>query len=208
MDAEPPAKTPATGGIRQAVWIGVISSIIATIVVSIFQPTVSFLNDTVISGIGIFFRGYLDTLYAAAGGSPTQNLIFMIFRAMFLIPLSVLSFMIGKKMSNEMQESEATRHAHTFMYRVSRNLYNSHTSVKLLVLMAIYTALTTGPIFSFTTDLSFQRRLSSLTAVISDQERKVIIGSWADMQSKADYDAIQEVMKSLATKYHKKLPPE
>jgi hypothetical protein len=46
----------------------------------------------------------------------------------------------------------------------------------------------------------------ALTPVISDQERKNILGQWALMKTRKAYDKLNDQFEELAKKYHAELP--
>ena len=60
---------------------------------------------------------------------------------------------------------------------------------------------------AFQATATFDQRLMALAPVISDQERKSLLGQWAVMKGRADYDKINARFEELAEKYHAELPP-
>jgi hypothetical protein len=60
---------------------------------------------------------------------------------------------------------------------------------------------------AFQATATFDQRLMALAPVISDQERKSLLGQWAVMKGRADYDKINTRFEEFAEKYHAELPP-
>jgi hypothetical protein len=48
--------------------------------------------------------------------------------------------------------------------------------------------------------------MMALTPASLDDERKVLIGAWGRVMSKADFDKLMAQMEDLASKYHVSLP--
>jgi hypothetical protein len=47
----------------------------------------------------------------------------------------------------------------------------------------------------------------ALTPVITEEERKNVLGKWAMVKSQSDYQDIKTYLEDLAKKYHTTLPP-
>jgi hypothetical protein len=63
-----------------------------------------------------------------------------------------------------------------------------------------------GKFVSLQATATFDRRLMALTPLISDQERKNLLGQWALMKGRKDYDKLNDQFEELAKKYHAELP--
>jgi predicted permease len=64
---------------RQTILISIIASIIASFIfVTFLQPIFGLISDTVVTIIGVFYHGYIDTLYEQASIGITNAMIFLI----------------------------------------------------------------------------------------------------------------------------------
>jgi hypothetical protein len=63
-----------------------------------------------------------------------------------------------------------------------------------------------GPAVSIRANSTFQRRLMALTPVITENDRKKLLGNWAMIKSKNDYLKINGQLEELAKKYSVALP--
>ena len=77
----------------------------------------------------------------------------------------------------------------------------------LAVAVPLMFIINSGLYTAFQATATFDRRLMALAPVISDQERKSLLGQWAMMKGRADYDKINAKFQELAEKYHSELPP-
>jgi hypothetical protein len=89
----------------------------------------------------------------------------------------------------------------------SSNFIVSSTNVIApIAMIALFGIIFAGPAVSIRANATFQRRLMALTPVISEEERKQLLGKWAMMNSKAEYLEINTQLEEIANKYHVALP--
>jgi hypothetical protein len=180
---------------RRTFWLSVGTSIVASCLFAIFfQPILTVTSNLIVSTIGFFYGGYVDRLYSQAVQSPGDRLIYAVFGIIAGTPIIVL---ISLGLSN------LTRRFTRPTARQTGRLISTVFAVIMIIPLAILIA---GPSVSIRANATFQRRLMALTPVISDQERKELLGTWAMINSKAEYENINTQMEDLAKKYHAILP--
>jgi hypothetical protein len=201
MAQETQPANPAPNGSRRAIIIGLISSLIGSILFSIFfQPILNVVSDGIVSIINFFYRGYIDNLYREASGNPSELLLALIFYTTVTGPIIILaSVAIMFYQSNYKKQGESNGK--------EQNRLSVYVIFVIILVFLVMTAITiAGPTISVGLHSRFQRQIMALDPVISDQERKEMFGMWAEMKSKSDYDQIQSALKDLSNKYHRELP--
>jgi hypothetical protein len=193
----PTAEDPPSRTDRRTLWLSVAGSIIASIIFAIFfQPVTTFVSDITVTTIGVFYRGYVDSLYREATINPTDSLIYMVFAIVVMFPgLVFIAIGIARIASRA-----------GLRKRPRSEIIGRVLSITLGINTLFLAIIASGPYVSIRANASFQRRMMALTPAISEQERKELFGKWAIMKSRADYDGINEQMESLATKVHQELP--
>lgn len=185
---------------RRTFWLSIIASIIASILFSVFfQPIVTWISNIVVSTIGVFYVGYIDSLYNKAAQSPTDYLIFMVFWIVAGFPIIIITtIIIALGLISLMRKASEPNK------RRMSTVFSIFAAVGLIGLLIIVA----GPAVSIRANATFQRRLMALTPVIDDNERKSLLGEWAIMKSKVEYESINKRMDALAKKYHVEIPPQ
>jgi hypothetical protein len=194
--------TPNSDGgvMRHPVVIGIITSLVASAIFSIFfQQILSSINELVVSSINIFYRGYIDSLYDSASANPVDESIAIIFVFSAIAPMYIIiSLSIILRIGEEDTKIQMPKRTEKFA------LYPALLSAPVAFFMMII--MLSGTMVSLKINSIFQRQILALTPVISDQEKKDLQGMWAEMKSRSDYENIQKELKSLSTKYHRTLP--
>jgi hypothetical protein len=188
---------------RRTFWLSVVASIIASVLFGIFfQPIVAWINNIAVAAIGIFYQGYIDNIYNQAAQSPVDLATSLIFQTIMLFPLLILlgvgafrTGMIVRLHANASPSGKTTITASALLIF----LWGIMSLLTLVIVSA-------GIEYSITINTKFQRQLMALTPVISVQERNEILGRWAMMKSKADYENIRRQVESLAAQHHTTLP--
>jgi hypothetical protein len=179
---------------RRTFWVSVVGSIVASFLFALFfQPIVTAISNVTVSTIGVFYTGYVDRLYYDAVQNPADQLIYMVFAIIGGLPLVIL---IATALTASMRRTEGQTRR-----RIARmlNIVLPFMMIALLILVA-------GPEVSVKPNATFQRRLLALTPVITEDERKIVLGEWAMVDSKEGYLRINTRLEELATKYHTTLP--
>jgi hypothetical protein len=146
-----------------------------------------------VSTIGFFYNGYLDGLYYDAAPNPADSLIYFMFILLAIVPLALT---VGAIMSMFIRpKTQQTPKAVRYVFLVITVIL----TIPFLIAVA-------GPAVSIRANATFQRRLMALTPVISDTERKQLLGQWAMINSKASYQNVNKQMEQLANKYNAPLP--
>jgi hypothetical protein len=142
-----------------------------------------------------FYKGYIDYLYDQAAQSPADLLLYFIFQLIAILPpvMSVMTFVVLQ--IDRMKSSKANLTRAKFI-----------TFILLPISLIIFMIMIAGPAVSITANAKFQRRLMALSPVISEQDRKELLGKWAMMKSRSDYEKIYNEIQNLAQKYHTELP--
>jgi hypothetical protein len=184
---------------RRTFWVSVGASIMASILFGLFvQPIVNWVSNVIVAGIGVFYKGYIDNLYYDAAQSPTDFLILMIFTSIFALPLVLYAILSLTFMMERMTDQSRTR--------VHRFLRVFVVPVMLPVMLLPVLIIAAGPAVSIRANSTFQRRLMALTPVITENDRKKLLGNWAMIKSKNDYLKINGQLEELAKKYSVALP--
>jgi hypothetical protein len=180
---------------RRAFWISVITSIVASILFGLFfQPIVNGISNVIVNTIGVFYTGYVDKLYYDAVQSPTD---FMIFVTFFFITAAAPASLVGG-MALGVLVQRTTGQTQRWIRRMI-------LTAMPITLIAVFIA-ASGPAVSTKANSAFQRRLMALTPVITEDERKQILGTWALVNSKADYLKINDTLEELGKKHGITLP--
>jgi cytochrome bd-type quinol oxidase subunit 2 len=180
---------------RRTFWVSVVASIVASIVFGLFfQPIVNGISNAIVSTIGVFYAGYLDKLYFDAAQNPADLLIFMVFAMIMSLPPILYA---GLSFSSLLRRRTTDR----TQRRITRLI-----GVVLPMMMIALFIIAAGPAVSIRANSTFQRRLMALAPVITEDERKQVLGNWAMMSSKADYLAINAALEQVAKKHNVDLP--
>jgi cytochrome bd-type quinol oxidase subunit 2 len=180
---------------RRTFWVSVVASIVASIVFGLFfQPIVNGISNAIVSTIGVFYAGYLDKLYFDAAQNPADLLIFMVFAMIMSLPPILYA---GLSFSSLLRRRTTDR----TQRRITRLI-----GVVLPMMMIALFIIAAGPAVSIRANSTFQRRLMALAPVITEDERKQVLGNWAMMSSKADYLAINAALEQIAKKHNTDLP--
>jgi hypothetical protein len=191
---QPPSRL---GVSQRTFFVSVVASVVASIIVGIFfQPIISFISGIVISTIGVFYRGWVDSMYVQAAGSTLFVSIYIVINILTLFPAGVLS---GVVVSGFM----AGRLGRPLSPRIARR-----ATVLIAALLVPSVFIMNARIYTeFQATATFDQRLMALAPVISDQERKTLLRQWAMMKSRDDYDKINVRFSESASKYQIDLPP-
>jgi len=158
----------------------------------------------VISFISIFYKGWIDNIYRQAAGSTLYTAVYFIISIITMFPLGIISgilsvWLIGTGTSRFAGRVRQGILPLRLVRRVAVLWIALGVPLMFIVNSAIYRA--------FQATATFDQRLMALAPVISDQERKSLLGQWAVMKGRADYDKINARFEELAEKYHAELPP-
>jgi hypothetical protein len=206
MEQTPESQEPAstTNINKTTVFISIIASLMASIIFYIFlQPILAFINESVARFISIFYQGFVDKSYEQAKGSITDSILLLIFTVGNGVFSGILVGILVARITLQLLGRQRAR-------RLARIRLVSVVFYIAVVAVVFTIPLGTFAAASFANAIqahsTFDNRLMALTPVISDQERKNLIGQWAFMGSKSDFFAIDHNMETLANKYHVKLP--
>jgi hypothetical protein len=175
--------------------IGIVSSIIASVLTAIFiSPILSFVWKLVVGIAGTVHQGYVDDIYSSAAMDPsggrTGSLTFAVF---LLIVLCASVVFLYLTFAGDAPRQRGRVYA-----------YSSGTALGLIVGLFVPLTIIHG---IFVIDSSFNQRLTVLAPAISDAEYKTLKARWVTMHGKADYDALVEMMDKRATELGVTLPP-
>jgi predicted PurR-regulated permease PerM len=192
-----PSKQPSNP--RNSFWATVVTSIVASILFAIFfQPILTWISNVIVSAIGVFYSGYVDSLYFKAAQNPADYVIYTLFAfiagfpVVALVSLAIISF-----------TEPWLRRTQRF---ISTSVISTSLAIGFGVILIPFFIIIAGPAVSIRANATFQRRLMALTPVISDEERKELLGKWAMVSSKVDFENINTQIEELAKKYQTKLP--
>lgn len=191
---------------QKTFWASVTASIIASIIFGIFfQPIIAFVSNVVITTVNLFYYGWIDHIYRQAAGSTEYTAIYEMLSFITIFPmgfaLGVVTAMFIATLRFSDRESRIWGDGF-LQLRLIRGVM-----VVLLALVIPYTFIANSAIYTaFQATATFDQRLRALAPVISDQERKTLIGAWAVMKGRSDYDKINARLEELSLKYHTTLP--
>jgi hypothetical protein len=160
--------------------ISVTASVVASIIVGIFfQPIIAFISDIVISFISLFYKGWVDTIYQQAAGSTLYSAVYFIISMITMFPLGVVCGILvmwfiatgTSRFSRRLRQGILPLR---IVRRVAVLWIALGVPLMFIVNSAIYRA--------FQATATFDQRLMALAPVISDQERKSLLGQWAVMR--------------------------
>ena len=194
--------SPSRSG-RRTFLVSVTASVVASILVGVFfQPIIAFISDIIISFISVFYRGWIDSIYRQAAGSTLFLAIYALVTIITTIPSGVASAILIIMYIDTGTSRFSTRVRGTFSLRIGRRLLTVLAALTVPLVLIINTRMYA----EFQATATFDQRLMALAPVISDQERKSLLGQWAMMKSRADYDKVNARFEELAEKYHTELP--
>jgi hypothetical protein len=171
----------------------IVTTLVASAIAPFFQTILIWLSNIIVSSIGFFYNGYLDSLYYDAAQNPADSLIYIMF---FLLAFAPMLLTVAAIMSMFIRpKTQETPKRVRYMF----------VAVTVVTIIPFLIAVA-GPAVSIRANATFQRRLMALTPVISDAERKQLLGQWAMINSKASYQNINKQIEELATKYNAPLP--
>jgi len=172
----------------------VVGSIVASFLFALFfQPIVTAISNVTVSTIGVFYTGYVDRLYYNAVQNPADQLIYMVFSVITGLPMVIFVALVLTGLLRRVADQTQRR--------ISRML-----TIILPFMLTPLLIIVAGPEVSLNANATFQRRLLALTPVITEDERKELLGEWAMVNSKANYLQINTRLEELANKYHTTLP--
>jgi hypothetical protein len=174
----------------------IIGSILASLIVIYFlDPILSFLGRLTLRVAGDLFTAYLDRLYAEVAVSEL-NFGFLFFAWIASIFLGcTIGFILSKSGIFKKRKSS------TPPARLSRFI-----AIVLCIISVLLLALTVDSYIRLKTASTFNQRLTVITPLISDQERKEFLAGFASMESKGDFEAVMRSMDKVAEKNNIKLP--
>ena len=179
---------------------GVIASIIASLIVLIFvQPLLRIIWAALLK-VGLeFVQAYVDSIYrnAALGQRNDVDVIILFF--IFAILLGLISGIT----------LVAIRHVFPAKKKVLHNKKRKVFQLCLIVLFLYFIIISSAikPFTDLQFNTSFQQRLTILSPKITELELKEFEAAWALMQSRKDFEAINNRMEETAKKYGVVLPP-
>ena len=189
--------------IRAAIIGGIISAIIVIIFIN---PLLNFLWDIVNWSGSYFYYGFIDKIYkrAALGHSNYVSVLILMFMLYWFLVIFTLTF-ISLLMINKGRISGKKLRIVRIVGTLTGNTYFNMLMYLMGIIILILSVVVVFAEVNF--KISFNQRLAVLTPKITELERKELLGSWAAMETRNDYDKIVENMQNLA-KLHKVSLPE
>ena len=176
---------------------GIVGSVIGALIMFFNGPILNFLWRLILSVGGALHQGYVDKIYrnaARTGGNPYGEATLLILVVVFII--------VGLFWQLEFAKARASTVLGVFTTLME--------FVTMLLLQVVFLAVLLQTVISRGTSEiaeSFTQRLTVLAPAITDSEYKILKARWANMQGKADYDALVGQMDKRAAEVNVKLPP-
>jgi hypothetical protein len=183
----------------------IISGVIATLIVTIFiQPILGFVWNAFMAIVGTIHQGYVDRIYRNAALGERNS----VGEATFII---LMLFILGSIFSNFLYVVGEAATSPSFLRRTfsAGNRARIDSGFEMLIVLLSFVLLVTFSLSTGITEISasFTQRLTVLAPAISDGEYKTLKARWANMRTKADYDALVAAMDKRAAELSVPLPP-
>jgi len=191
--------------------IGVIASLIASFLFTIFSnPVLWFLNYIITSLITPFYKEFVDSQYAQAALGSTDPMLFglkSLIQALFIgIALTmVMTTLVIHKFSGSPEDDNS---------RIT-NIVTSNKGKHILRYSVIIWACIFVPSLIITIAKDYVAvqaratldvRLRALAPYLSEADSKTLTREWAMMRSRASYDQINLRLDEISNKYHVPIP--
>jgi hypothetical protein len=174
----------------------IIASILAGLIILYFlDPILSFLGRLTLRIAGALFSAYLDGLYAGVAISePNFGFYLLLCATGFSLGITSGFILQGLGVIEK-------RISSTLLPERVRRVAILSAIISILLLVA-----TVDSYIRLKTISTFNQRLSVITPLITDQQRKEFLARFASMESKADFEAVMRTMDEVAVKNNVKVP--
>jgi hypothetical protein len=154
-------------------------------------------NAKLVFLVGLFAKGYVDSIFNLAAQDPTSYAVYdistMVSMMIVIFSLLLVTHLLLKLRNNTLKPA--------------RNKLDISIFIVFVILFGIITyAVYIKTSMAMTANSLFHRRLMALAPSISEYEEKQILGQWAMMKSEAEYNKINNDLINLAKKYNTQLP--
>jgi hypothetical protein len=183
---------------RRAIVLSLVASVIFVLII---QPLLSVVSLPLTYMGGLVYTGLVDASFnmAVVGSSAVTN--FYSFEILALAVIAAVAILTFRVFSTTKKEglSEAQLKRSLIATRIVMPVY--------LLLSFLFVAIMLASHFvSIQANATYERRMMALAPVLTDQERRNLIGQWAMVDSRARYDELQKRLEDLAISYHITLP--
>ncbi|HTB92135.1 MAG TPA: hypothetical protein VK728_04845 [Candidatus Sulfotelmatobacter sp.] len=190
---------------KRTIKLGLIANAVFFVLIFFVQRLASLAWNLVLKLGGHLHQGYVDSIYRSAGAGE-QNLVGHMTLLFLLSAPLYLIFYFQLTSRNETAAAPDRPNARRYLEKFERGilLIGAISGIPAYFSMFLIFSISFG---IFQINASFDRRLTVLAPAITDVEYKTLKARWANMQSKADYDALVSDMDNRAAMLNVKLPP-
>lgn len=195
---------------RQAVVAGVLASLIVMIFI---EPILTWMWGLISESSINYWQNFVDSAYANASfGRRSISSIFILSLFVELLSGAIIVVIFkpllkpwiikrfGGVKNDEERENKLSKLNKVLLFIRVTNIF---LGIFLVVILFRFLMVA---FIDFQLNSSFERRIASLTPVITDQQYKELRARWATMKNHKDYIDIREKMNSLANEKHLVIP--
>jgi hypothetical protein len=192
--------------------LGVLASLIATIVYSIFYTPimngVSYVSNTIISP---FYSGFLDAPYEQASLGYINSYFFLISKVVICIIFGISGVFIAMSF-NVMIKRENSRKIISAVERIFLikiifiRIIPVLIIIFIIILLIIISGLESFAFNSIQAAITLDNRLKILAPYITDTDQKILVSEWAQMRTRHDYEQIILKLDHIAKDHGVTLP--
>jgi hypothetical protein len=192
--------------------LGVLGSLIATILYSIFYTPImngtSYVTDTIMSP---FYSGYIDSPYRQAALGYANAYFYLISQVAAYIIFGFLGFIVASAINIMTERRTPTQRGNI----VDRMLAKKIIYKKIIPSSMIFFIIVVLMSISYMQNLAFNsmqaavtldNRLKILAPYITDTDQKILISEWAKMRTRHDYEQIISKLDHIAKDHDVTLP--